>query len=275
MRTPATDDGLGQLRARGIEIISTSRSSSFEEDWYDIATDDHFWLQWRLRASLGQIRALNIPLGAPLHALDVGCGRGVLRTQFEAATRWTVDSADLNRHALLNSVSGRGRTLYYDVLEEKQGLAAAYDIVLLYDVLEHIEDPKPFLRATVHHIKPGGWIFINVPALESFRSKFDQVVGHCRRYDTITLPRELEGMDIKVIDQRYWGMTMLPMLFLRKQLLKAKDVRKDRKSILEDGFRPPSAAVHSALRALMRLETSLIHRPPLGTSLLLAGRRCA
>ena len=70
----------------------------------------------------------------------------------------------------------------YNIHDRAPDLAARYDAIILFDVIEHIESPAEFLASALYHLKPGGRVFINVPALQSLYSKFDVAVGHYRRY---------------------------------------------------------------------------------------------
>ena len=36
---------------------------------------------------------------------------------------------------------------------------AGTDIITLFEVLEHIDSPSQFLKTTIPHLKPGGWLF--------------------------------------------------------------------------------------------------------------------
>src|SRR5947208_10770690 len=119
-----------------VEIISQRPPEAFLDNWYELATDSHFWFQWRIAAAINQLRELGVPLNEKLKALEVGCATGVLRHQFEAATHWTVDGADLDYGALCKSQPVRGRTLYYDIMETAPEFSEAYDILILFDVLE-------------------------------------------------------------------------------------------------------------------------------------------
>ena len=56
-------------------------------------------------------------------------------------------------------------------------------MVVLFDVLEHIPDTQPFLSSVIRHIKLNGFLLINVPALQTLYSKYDETVGHVRRYN--------------------------------------------------------------------------------------------
>jgi SAM-dependent methyltransferase len=247
------------------ETISQVDPSAFPEEWYDSATEDHFWMQWRFRALMGLLAHCGANVAAPLKGLDIGCGAGVLQAQIEAATIWTLDGADVNRAALTQNTGGRGRVLLYDIRERRPELAGSYDFITMFDVIEHIAEPVPFIEAAAAHLKPGGMAFINVPALQALYSPYDDAAGHFRRYNRRALARELGAAGFEVTNLRYWGGSLLPILALRSLMLRF--VRQDR-DIIRLGFAPPSAAIHARLVALMRTEMAIAPRPWLGTSLL-------
>jgi hypothetical protein len=68
---------------------------------------------------------------------------------------------------------------------------------------------------------------------------------------------------------RYWGFSMVPLLWVRRLHLRNKEGR-GTAAVVKRGFQPPGAITHAVLRTIMRAETALIGRPPRGTSLLLA-----
>ena len=251
----------------GVRELSRVGRPDFPEAWHEITDDGHFLLEWRFRAFLAQLERLGLPTGRPWRGLDVGSGRGVLRRQLERRTAWTVDGADLDRDALARSRAERGEALLYDVRDRSPELRERYDVVLLFDVLEHVEDPPRFLADALHHLKPAGWLFVNVPALPRLRSSFDRVVGHRRRYSRRALRGEVERLPLAVRELRYWGFCMLPYLLLRK--LHAPPEREVRR-VLERGLSPPAAWMERWIFAIMDFETARLPRPPLGVSLLMA-----
>jgi SAM-dependent methyltransferase len=256
-----------------VEILSPAEAIDFPDQWYDIMDEHHFWMVWRTRAFLQQCRALSISTEAPYSVLEIGCGHGILRRMLEAETRWTVDAMDLNAAALANSSPGRGRTALYNIHDRAPGLAARYDAIILFDVIEHIESPTEFMSSALYHLKPGGYVFINVPALQSLYSKFDVSVGHYRRYSKATLEAELAKAGIRKLDDRYWGLTMLPVVALRKLLmsLSGDDAGKTT-TVVQRGVQPPNGLANAVLTGAMEFETRLIPNAPLGTSLLYAGQ---
>jgi SAM-dependent methyltransferase len=253
------------------ERLSSPVAMDFPEEWYDFSVADHFWFSWRVRVLSQLIMDRSLPVQEPLRVLEVGCGRGVLRTQIESVTRWKVDGVDVSADALQKADPGRGRTLLYNVQEHLPEFHEAYEAMVLFDVLEHIEEPESFLTAAAWHLKPGGWVILNVPALKALYSRYDKVVGHFRRYDPQAIRQLLKSQtpELEEIEIRYWGFSLLPVAWLRKILLER--VRADK--VVETGFRPPSRWINQLFRAAMFLETICLNRPPLGTSLMVLARK--
>ena len=251
-----------------IELFSKPEGAvEFAEDWYSYNTTSHFWFDWRFRAVKKLLAAAQLPLDKNLAALDIGCGTGIVREQLESYTAWTIDGTDLNLGALARIKPGRGRTLYYDILTRRPELKERYDVVILFDVIEHLPTTREFLQAVAFHIKPGGALLINVPALESLRSVYDKVVGHFRRYDTTMMRAEIEAAGLTVRDMRYWGFSMVPLLKLRQLNLRRKEST-GTAAVVKSGFQPPGAISHAVLKLIMRVESAIFSRPPSGSSLL-------
>jgi 2-polyprenyl-3-methyl-5-hydroxy-6-metoxy-1,4-benzoquinol methylase len=212
--------------SRQIEYVTPVRPIAFPNEWYDANSANHFWFQWRERAATALIRRAGLATGAPLTVFDIGCGTGITSRQLRRRTNWVFDGADLNIEALKRCHGDIKRVLYYDILEEAREFHERYDVVILFDVLEHIEETRPFLEALLFHVKPGGHVLVNVPALMPLYGMYDTLVGHYRRYTRRTLAREFEPFDVTVVDQVYWGFSMVPLLWLRKQVLgEAADAR--------------------------------------------------
>jgi SAM-dependent methyltransferase len=268
-----SDAMLARAAPAHVEILSPAAEIAFPDQWYEIMDERHFWMKWRTRAFLQQCRALSISTDTPSSVLEIGCGQGILRQMLEAATKWNVDAMDLNAGALFHSAPGKGRTALYNIHDRAPALAAKYDAIILFDVIEHIEDPVSFMRSALYHLRPGGYVFINVPALQSLYSKFDVAVGHCRRYRKGTLETELAKAGVRKVDDRYWGLTMLPLLALRKLWLSLRSENPGAgTTVVQRGLVPPGKLADAVLTAMMRIETSVIASPPLGTSLLYAGQ---
>ena len=253
-----------------VKELSRGAAPDFPDEWYEVAGEGLFWFEWRFRAFLAQLDALGVPLDASWHGLDIGCGHGVARGQIERATAWTTDGADLNRLALAQNDTRSGESYYYDIHERRSEFADHYDFLILFDVVEHLERTREFLDSALYHLRPGGLLFINVPALNGLLSDYDEVVGHHRRYDKSTLRGEADGVGLRVLDLRYWGFAMLPYLVLRK--LMPRTAGSTRKTITR-GIVPPAKWTERPIRGIMKLETNFLKNPVLGTSLLMVAEK--
>ncbi|KAI4187052.1 MAG: hypothetical protein L6R41_003078 [Letrouitia leprolyta] len=113
-----------------------------------------------------------------LRYLDVGCGGGIFA---ESAARLpntarvtAVDpSSDVievaRQHARRDPLLQEPDRLTYlnkgiedlDVPEQPE---EQYDVVTLFEVIEHIDSPAPFLKSCLPFVKPGGWIILSTIA---------------------------------------------------------------------------------------------------------------
>ncbi|HEX9425464.1 MAG TPA: class I SAM-dependent methyltransferase [Pyrinomonadaceae bacterium] len=251
-----------------LEILSDPKAVSMGDEWFQFATADHFWMQWRHHILA---RALKRAKGPMERALEIGCGHGVARDMLERDFDLTVDGCDLNRMALEMAKPGKGRLFVYDILEQSRSLLGRYDAVFLLDVIEHIPDDAAFLIAASRHLRAGGLLVINVPANMWLASDYDRVAGHLRRYTRSGLIRLLDFCGIETRAVWQWGLSMVPLLLARKALLRRVDT-KEAETILRRGFVPPNRIVRLLLHGLKNIETSLPFPMPFGTSILALGR---
>jgi 2-polyprenyl-3-methyl-5-hydroxy-6-metoxy-1,4-benzoquinol methylase len=52
------------------------------------------------------------------------------------------------------------------------------DVVAAVEVIEHIENPRSFMRELVRLVKPGGWVIVTTPNQLSFLSLLTLVIKH-------------------------------------------------------------------------------------------------
>ncbi len=249
------------------KVIELSQRIDFNmhDAYYQHATADHFWIQWRFSV----LRQLLKDRELGQHILEVGCGNGVVQNQFEKAFDRTIIGCDLNYLAMERGSSSRGQRYLYNVLDQRAEWNEHFDSVLLLDTLEHIDAPVAFLEAIANHLQPGGMLVINVPATPWLYSRYDRIQGHVRRYTTEQLKIELNAAGFDLERSNYWGSTVVPIAAIRKLLVRfAQD-----DEVLTRGFAPPSRFAESILRGLMRIESRGLKLPNLGTSLAAIARR--
>lgn len=141
----------------------------------------------RLAAPLRFVRSLP---ERPVDILELGCGGGFVLT--EICSRVEVNTAlgiDLSETHVESANALRAAVLPDKALRFEVGDASEmasgshYDIILLMDVLEHIDDVKPVLDFVRTHLKSDGVLLVSVPTPlypHVFGRKFHEQIGHVR-----------------------------------------------------------------------------------------------
>ena len=256
----ATNATADKTAERNIEYLSEPAEVSMADRWYEIASIDHFWIRRRFEVlqqlAGGELRGAR-------HLAEIGCGHGLLQRQIENTYGREVSGIDLNEYALKHNLSRLSRVCCYDIFQMNARFKEQFDLIFLFDVLEHIADEDGFMRAVLFHLAPGGKLVINVPAGQWAYSAYDVAAGHMRRY-SIQMLRECAGRSqCNVARWTYWGLPLVPTLMLRKLWLWG---RRDQARIITVGFDTRTPGINNVMGLLARCE--VIPQKVLGTSLM-------
>lgn len=228
--------------------------------YFELANPRHFWCMRRfevLQSMAGDI------LRNARNLVEIGCGSGVLMKQVEDAYSIRTVGFDLHEGALRKNLSRMGSVYCYDIHQRDPEFGKNFDVVLLFDVLEHISDEVKFLESVIFHLAPDGYLIVNVPALQWLYSPYDKIQGHCRRYSLGSFHAVMKQAGLSVISSTYWGAPLVPVALLRKLML---SVRKTGSDTYAKGFDPGSSARNEALMKVSRLE--LVPQKWIGTSVM-------
>ena len=115
-----------------------------------------------------QIMQYSEPIG---RVLDIGCGIGEVIDVFKDH-QWDCNVVELNP-AAISWLEGRGHNVsnihFGDYESDKK-----YDIIMAWNVIEHVLDPKGFLKKAFELLKPGGLFVSEVPHGNSM------LIDYCR-----------------------------------------------------------------------------------------------
>lgn len=84
--------------------------------------------------------------------------------------------------------------------------AQRFDLVVAFDVIEHVADDGCAAREISRVLKPGGHLVMSVPLHPARWSEFDALVGHARRYDVPALQALLAAHGLTVERSAAFGM---------------------------------------------------------------------
>ncbi|WP_422358875.1 class I SAM-dependent methyltransferase [Reichenbachiella sp.] len=169
--------------------------------------------------------------------LDVGGGNGRLSSHLQKrGIECTL--LEPGKQAIINAQSSGLQCLICSSLNEAKFKDNSWEAVGIFDVLEHIESDEAFLQEIHRILKPGGRLFLTVPAYQSLFSDFDREVGHFRRYTLADLRNKLNAIGFNINYKTYlFSVLPVPIVILRllfkkrqadKQIKRNKEHFKDR-----------------------------------------------
>lgn len=134
---------------------------------------------------------------APGRVLEVGCGAGALLHDLaeRGFTAVGVESSPAARELATRLLADREDVVITDVLPVERD---AFDYLLSFEVLEHIEDDVAALADWVQRLKPGAPCLLSVPASAAKWSLMDVSAGHFRRYERADVERLIDRAGLQL-----------------------------------------------------------------------------
>lgn len=242
--------------------------------------DRHFWFRARNRVIATLVSQVTADLPPGFRILEVGCGTGnTLRVLQQACPRSIVVGMDLFAEGLHYARQRTSCPLVQGDLHAPP-FEAQFELIGLFDVLEHLPDDLQVLRDLRPLLAREGVLLLTVPAHQSLWSYFDQASRHCRRYEPVELESKLirAGYQVEYITQ--YMASIFPLVWLERRLASLVDQhlaggagRTHDLAARELRIMP---VVNDLLALLLAQEARLIarrRRLPIGTSLLVIARQ--
>lgn len=184
--------------------------------------------------------------------LEIGCGAGA---NFEALSKFG------RLYAVEPDPELRGLARKKNLAQavEQGSLPGAlpfagrrFDLILLLDVLEHVENESSAIKAVLQRLKPGGKVLATVPAFRFLWSRIDIDSRHFRRYRRKELLRKLQCDGFNVIYSTYFNTILFPPILAVRLLnqLRGRDDRLD--------LHLPSHGINALLTHLFAAERFLM-----------------
>jgi len=211
--------------------------------------DDHWWYRERRHLLAKAISGLT-----PGRALDIGAAGGgntrVLREHgWDAvALEYGADGAEVAHGRGLATLRGDATRLPF--------ADASLDLVMAFDLLEHLHDDDSAVAEVRRVLKPSGTYLVAVPADPKLWSSHDEAVDHVRRYTRAGLLELLDRGGFEVSDVRSWNVLLRPVVAMRRKVTSGSDL---------DDLHP---VVNFGLRTIITAERYLPVKQLPGVSLL-------
>ena len=139
-----------------------------------------------------------------------------------------------------------------------------FDIILMMDVLEHIENDKDTLLQIKSHLNEGGYLFLSVPAYQFLWSAHDEINMHYRRYSRPRIKFLMEKTGFRIVTVSYWNIFVFPVIALIRILRKNSKVKIEK----------PNKAISFLLYNILLIENYLLKKTdlPFGLSIVASCR---
>lgn len=175
---------------------------------------DHWWFAARRQILRRVIAARMQPI--PAEILEIGCGTGgnlAMLSDFGS-----VYAVEMDDYALgIAQNTAPQATLRSGWLPEAIPFAERqFDLVCLFDVLEHVEDDRAALAAIFTRVRPGGQVLLTVPAYQLLYGGHDIAHHHFRRYRVGVLRDLAQAAGFRVCRKGYFNTLLFPLIALAR-----------------------------------------------------------
>jgi SAM-dependent methyltransferase len=182
-------------------------------DKYRRIEREHWWFRVRSKILTDQLHLLLKGI-RPMQILNVGAATGASTEMLQSfgevsSLEYDQPSVDYCRDVLkLDVIQGSITALPY--------ADASFDLVCAFDVVEHVEDDRLAVSELIRVCKPGGHVFVTVPAYMSLWSDHDVVNNHYRRYQQTELLALFSSGSL--LRSTYFNTLLFPMIWLARRI---------------------------------------------------------
>jgi SAM-dependent methyltransferase len=224
----------------------------------------HWW--WRARTEfIAETLQRLSPATRTETILDVGCGDGLF---FDRLTKFGEVEGVEPGAELVNESNPQRNRIYLCQFDERFQPGKQYSLILMLDVLEHLENPSAALQLVAQLLKSGGRFVATVPAFLALWTNHDVLNHHQTRYTKATFREVARESSLRIDEERYlyhWTCPLKLGVRLMEQILRSEP----------EPPRVPASWFNEILYRLSRFEQKTVTRLPIpfGSSLLVVATK--
>ena len=130
----------------------------------------NFWRRWDRRyGPWKRLRAIErFQKGGRL--LEVGCGTGHFLEEALRSQYWDVSGIEPTTRAAQYAQENLSANIYIGRFSEISLPSASFDVIAMWNVLEHLDHPIADLRYAYQLLKDNGWLVMAIPNFESLEA---------------------------------------------------------------------------------------------------------
>lgn len=221
-----------------------------QEEAYRLLKDNvrsHWWNTSKDAIVIDLVKSLRIPLDGNI--LDLGSGTGYLLSRLNSTSTHNFGIDNYVYKSPYNNFKFIQADINQLPLKEK-----SIDLLLLIDVLEHMQDDKRIVEDCLRVLKTKGKLLIFVPALQILWSDLDRIGMHFRRYNANKIKKLLTEINVphRIIKSSYVNFFLFPLIFLIRSMRAV--FKKFRKNMPTHDLEQPNEFINNFLRLIFSSE---------------------
>lgn len=265
-------NGLPYTVVEGIKCFSPEVASSYADypdDGFDLTDkngESSFWVRSRNRLFKRIVEDHLLPLGKTKF-LEIGCGTGGFIQKIVENDNLEITGSEIYLKGLLYAKKNLPHVNFIQFDVTKGIVDNEFDIIVAFDVIEHIENDVAAISNINKMLGKGGSFIITVPQHMFLWSQLDEIVKHKRRYSKKELIAKLQknGFDISYCTSFLF--VLFPLMLISRMFDMRRDLSHDDDVALEKRVKF-SNVLNWIFDHFMRIDEALIK---LGISLPFGG----
>lgn len=264
----------------GIQCFSPEVASAYDDypdggfDVTDEYAETSFWVSARTRIFKALVKK-NLPLPKKTKFLEIGCGTGNFIKHLRSDLNLEITGSEVYLKGLIYAKKNQPDVEFIQFDVTKGQIGREFDIIVAFDVIEHIDDDLAALSNMNQMLEDDGIAIISVPQHMFLWGTLDEIVKHKRRYSRGELKQKMEASGFKIRYTTSFVFFLFPLMLVARLLDKKRDDADSDENALSKRVKF-SPVLSSVMGFFMRIDEFLVKRGislPYGGTLIMVAEK--
>ena len=205
----------------GIKCFSPEVANSYDDypdggfDLTDKSSEASFWVRSRNRLFKSIVKKF-LAKGHKTKLLEIGCGNGGFIKTIAEDKNIEVTGSEIYVKGLSYAKKSLPDVNFIQFDVSQGVLGETYDMILAFDVLEHIEKDVDAISNIKNMLSDGGRFIVSVPQHMFLWSSLDEIVKHKRRYSRSDMLDKLRACGLEISYCTSFVFALFPLMIVSR-----------------------------------------------------------